>query len=399
LRRYFSFASLTFLPIVVSIVSLPTLVFNLGINTWQEIVTGQGIGLILAEVVDGGWISFGPKLFGHGGGSLRDFRASLRERFPRFIVCICLGLVVIKLLQFQNTLIVSLSFLSWITVGINIHWVSIATGEASYSRNYVVFPRIAGQIVGIGLLFVQQSALTYLILQLIFSYIPLMLSTLIIAKKVLPSDSKIELPKNRAFIVIGNLFRSSTIWIIIVCGTILYQSDFAGFAAIFKYLDIVFSVSLAINLSNHSLKNSARGLKEMRKLQLHSIHFSVMTFLLSLCLWPLAEKLLFSNQIRIDLIAAFLILCVIPLRALMYNYIQDYLVVAGRLKTVLIIYSIQPIVIMIILIMVKNIELPIGLFPSLFLSCYFGILLTLTLMDSHFRKFLQYLITGNSASD
>ena len=380
----------------VSVASLPVVVHHLGISTWQEIISGQGIGLILAEVVDGGWVSLGPKLLGPEGSGSFNFRASLRERFTRFIICVGLGLGLIQLLQFHNALVVSISFLSWITTGINIHWLSIASGVANYSRDYVVVPRIIGQIIGIGLLFFYQSTITYLLLQLLFSFLPLVISIFRFAHRDLSRDLKIELPKNRSFIVIGNIFRSSTIWIIIVCGTSLYKTDFAGFAAIFKYLDIFASVSLVINQSNHALMISEKGTTGAQNSQLHSIIFSVVTFFLSLGLWPLAEKLLFSNQVQIDLVSAFFILCVIPFRALLYHYLQDYLIPSERYKTATVIYSVQPFIAILILIIINTIGLRISLFPYLFVTSFIAIFLCLSIMDSFFRKFLMLLKKSNS---
>jgi hypothetical protein len=399
LRHYSTFAPLTLLPIIVSLVILPATIRTLGISTWQSIITGQGIGLILAEVVDGGWVTLGPKIFKDNAKISVAYRMSLEERFPRLVFCSFFGLFLICITNLDNKLIVSLSFLAWITSGFNVHWISIATGIANFSRNYVVLPRIIGQVLGMCILILCKSSFLYLLIQLLFSIAPLIASGLVLCKQREEMPYGLKLPKGRTSIVLGNLSKSSTIWILIIVGCALFDSKFAGFSAVFRFLDILTALSLIINQSNHSRHVALDGSKESRKRFLHSISFSTAIFLVSISTWPLIENLFFANQTSVALFSVFAILASIPFKTILALYTQDYLIVVGRTKEVLIINALQPIILVFLMWIVNRLNLPLGFVSYSFIAVLLTLMIVLYLVDSRFRVFLSSLLRKENKFD
>ena len=398
LQHYLSFSGLTILPLLVSLCTLPIAIHTVGIDVWQSIITGQGIGLILAEVVDGGWVSLGPRIMSEKFNGAFNFRTSLVERFPRFVLCILVGILFIQLTSLENSLLVSVSFLIWVVNGFDIHWLTIATGNSKYSSHYVVVPRILGQILGISILISTGSALIYLITQLFFTSAGLIISSCRIALTEKISRNVHHFPKERAVVVLGNLFKTSTTWVLIVLGSVLFQSSFAGVAAILRYLEILISISMIVNLSNHArhISTSKNGISRNRFL--HSLSFSLLLFILSIASWKIIEKLIFGNQTNIGYLAALPLLATIPLRTLQALYIQDSLIVQGKTKVVLILQSFPPIVLAFFLWLIHFNSRLLFLIPYFFFSIQVFVLLALWVADTEFRIFSKFLI-GRSTND
>ena len=398
LQQYLSFSGLTILPLLVSLCTLPIAIHTVGIDVWQSIITGQGIGLLLAEVVDGGWVSLGPRIMSEKFNGAFNFRTSLVERFPRLVLCISLGILFIQLTSLENSLLVSVSFLIWVANGFDIHWLTIATGNSKYSSRYVVVPRILGQILGIFILILTESALIYLATQLFFTLAGLIISSYRIALTENIARNVDDLPKGRAVIVVGNLFKTSTTWVLIVIGSILFQSSFAGLSAILRYLEILISISMIVNQSNHARHISTIKNGISRNRFLHSLSFSILLFVLSVASWKVIERWIFGNQTNMGYLEAFPLLATIPLRTLQSAYIQDNLIVQGKTKFVIILQSFPPIVLVVLLWAIHfKFELLI-LVPYFFFSIQVLVLFGLWFADSEFKIFMRYL-TGRSTDD
>jgi hypothetical protein len=399
LSRYSSFAPLTLLPILVSLIVLPITINTLGISTWQSIITGQGVGLILAEVVDGGWVTLGPKIMKDESTISIKYRLSIFERFPRLVICIVLGLFLIQISGLDNKFLVSLSFLCWVTNGFNVHWISIATGVARYTRNYVVIPRILGQIVGIWFLVTLNSSIGYLGCQLLFSIAPIVISFFVLAREKETISSDNELPERKVTIILGNLFKSSSTWIIIIVGSALFDTSFAGYAAIFRFLDILTALSLVINQSNHSSHIGSDDNIESRNRYLHSLTFSAILFLISFATWPVVERIIFVNQTGVTFLPAFAILVSIPLRTLLSLYTQDRLIVRGKAVAVFLINAIQPLFFALLMWVLRQLDTTLFLVPYFFIIVLTAILIVLWIIDMRFRDFVSFLTTKLVTND
>jgi hypothetical protein len=360
---------------------------------------GQGVGLILAEIVDGGWVTLGPKIMKDESTISAKYRLSIIERFPRLVICAVLALFLIQISGLDDKFLVSLSFLCWVTNGFNVHWISIATGVARYTRNYVVIPRILGQIVGIWFLVTLNSSIGYLGCQLLFSIAPLMISLFVLArtKETISSDN--ELPKGRVTIVLGNLFKSSSTWIIIIVGSALFDTSFAGYAAIFRFLDILTALSLFINQSNHSSHIGSDDNIESRNRYLHSLSFSAILFLISFATWPVVERMLFVNQTGVTFLPAFAILASIPLRTLLSLYTQDRLIVRGKAGAVFFINAIQPLFFALLMWVLQQLDTALLLVPYFFIIVLTAILIVLWIIDMRFRDFVSFLTTKLVTND
>lgn len=389
--RYLAFSPLTVIPIIFSIVLLPITIHAFGIGTWQSVATGQGIGLVLAEVVDGGWVTFGPKIIKEEK-MLFNFRSSVKERFSRFIFCTSLGILFIQFTSLENKFLVTLSFLSWITNGINIHWMSIASGNSSYSWNYVVLPRIIGQVFGILVLLFYKSPVTFLFCQLFFSVAPLLFTLCKVAIREKSFSNWDNLPKERAILVAGNLLKTSTTWIFIIFGSMIFQDSFSGYAAIFRFVDILLAVCLIVNQSNHSSNlaewESVATINRYR----HSIGFSFIVCLFSVCSWPIVEKWIFLNQTKVVAVFSLLILCSIPLRIIILLYIQEQLIVRSKVKTVFLIYFAQPALFAISIWWIHLRNYSLDLVSYCVIAIFICILLILFVLDFQFRRFLKLVI-------
>lgn len=329
----FRFSSITLVPLIFSLVTLPSIIEVSGIRIWQSVMVGQTLGMMIGEIVDSGWSQQGPRIFANFGNVQRVFKTSFRLRLKKFFLIMPLAVISIAFFEKLHPEIVMLSCFLWALNGLNGQWMTIATGNPRHVFRYTVLPRISSVLLALPFLYLSRSIHLFLLIQIIGAVLGLYRLILSVSNEYLESDQVNQLLKNMRkskFLPHIGFIKSSGVWLPVLLASLFFLNEMTWYFAILKYVEFAWALASILPQSQHSQIASRNSPSYRLKSHFTSVFFAFLVSCSFITLWPLAESYLFRNQIQIPMQEVILIVLSVPLRALVLTINQDFFMLSGR---------------------------------------------------------------------
>ena len=334
MRRYYLSAQNTLVPIATSFFVIPFLINLEGIEVWQSITIGQGVGLVFAEIVQGSWNQLGPKIGLNNPTKLHFlYSSSLRERQRRFVLCGLIGALTIPLICETNLLFAEISFFIWLMNGLNAHWITLGTGDGMYTLKFFTLPRTFATIFGMALSYVFNTLFVYLGLVLVTNVLGIIL--LQIAFRVNTQQINISEfieRKQRFTNTLNNLLAAGNSWFLLILVNLLYQNGDLEISILIRYSEFAFALMLVIPQLNHAtlIQKTART---SRIVQTNVAQAIVIVIIFS-ALFPMVSNHIFGVTPQGTFWPIFSFLFIVFLRSMLNFYIQDFLIPLGKFSEI-----------------------------------------------------------------
>ncbi len=335
MRSYLLSAQNTLFPVATSFLILPFLIRLAGIEVWLAITIGQGVGLLLAEIVQGSWNQLAPKIGLTSSIKLHHlYSSSLRERKSRFVLCGIIGSLIIPLVCDENLVIAEISFFTWLMNGLNAHWITTGTGNGSLTFRFFTIPRTIATFLGMSLAYLLDTIFVYLALLLltnIFSIISLKMafrekSTKDFLKEYI--DRKQHLTN-----ILSNLVAAGNSWLLLLLVNFLFDNGDLEISIQIRYSEFAYALMLIIPQINHAAffaKSKSPG-----KLLLVNITQAIIIGTIFTVLFPIVNRHIFGSASRQGYLLCFSFLCIAFLRSVISLYVQDFLIIQKRFYKIL----------------------------------------------------------------
>ena len=338
----FRFSAITLVPLIFSLVTLPSIIEVAGIQVWQSILVGQTLGMMIGELIDSGWSQQGPEIFAKFSNIQRIFKASFNLRLKRFFLILPLAIILIVFFVNQHPEFTMLSCFLWALNGLNGQWLSIATGNPRYVFRYTVLPRLFSVSLAILILYLSRSIYLFLLIQIIGAVLGLCRLFLIVSDGYLESNQANQFIKDMRkgkLLSLMGFIRSSGMWLPVLLASLIFPNEMIWYICMLKYAEIAWSLGAIMLQSQHSKIASINSPSYRLKSHCTSIFFAFLISSSFTVLWPWAETFLFRNQIQIPMQEIMLVLLSVPLRALVLAVNQDFFMLSRRYTLSAIIYS------------------------------------------------------------
>ena len=334
MRRYFLSAQNTLVPIATSFFVIPFLINLEGIEAWQSITIGQGVGLLFAEIVQGSWNQLGPRIGLNNPTKLHRFYSlSLRERQNRFVLCGLIGALTIPLVCQSNLVFAEISFFIWLMNGLNAHWITLGSGDGLYTLKFFTIPRTIATVLGMALSYVFDTLFVFLILIFltnVFSIISLKISSSLNTQQF--DIRRIIDRKQRLTNTLNNLIAAGNSWFLLILVNLLYQNGDLEISILIRYSEFAFALMLVIPQLNHAtLIQKAR--RPSRIFQTNVAQAIVIVIVFS-AFFPAVSEHIFGVAPQGSFWPSFSFLCLVFLRAMLTFYIQDLLIPLAKFSEI-----------------------------------------------------------------
>ena len=334
MRRYYLSAQNTLVPIATSFFVIPFLINLEGVEVWQSITIGQGVGLLFAEIVQGSWNQLGPKIGLNSPTKLQFlYSSSLHERLRRFVSCALMGALTIPLVCETNVIFAEVSFFIWLMNGLNAHWITLGTGDGIISLKFFTIPRTIATVLGMALSYLFETLFVYLILILltnIFSIISLKISFRLNTQQV--DIRRIIDRKQRFTNTLNNLLAAGNSWFLLILVNLLYQNGDLEISILIRYSEFAFALMLVIPQLNHAILIQ-KTTRTSRIIQTNVVQAIIIVIAFS-ALFPIVSKHIFGVTPQGIFWTSFSFLCIVFLRSMVTIYIQDFLIPSAKFSEI-----------------------------------------------------------------
>jgi len=326
MRRYYLSAQNTLVPIATSFFVIPFLINLEGIEVWQSITIGQGVGLLFAEIVQGSWNQLGPKIGLNSPTKLQSlYSSSLRERIRRFVSCALIGALTIPLVCATNLVFAEISFFIWLMNGLNAHWITLGTGNGIITLKFFTIPRTIATVLGMAFSYLFDTLFVYLILVLltnVFSIISLKISFRLNTQQV---DIRGLIDQKQRFTnTLNNLLAAGNSWFLLILVNLLYQNGALEMSILIRYSDFAFALMLVIPQLNHAILIQ-KTTRTCRIIQTN-VAQAIVILIAFTALFPVVSNHIFGFAPQGIFWTSFSFLCIAFLRSMLTIYIQDFLI-------------------------------------------------------------------------
>lgn len=168
LNKFTGFALSMLLLAVASLVVIPAMVYASGAEAWGVIAAGQSIGAVAAVLVAFGWGMSGPARVARADeiGRLNEYSDALVAKLIIFLPVGAAAFTVAWLIGGDFPAYAALGALSAASIGLTANWYFVGMAQPYTMLLVETVPRVAGTVVGIGLMLTGSSALVGLFCQL-----------------------------------------------------------------------------------------------------------------------------------------------------------------------------------------------------------------------------------------
>jgi hypothetical protein len=329
-------------PVALSLITLPIVIRSAGIDIWVSVVAGQGLGLILSEFVEGGWIRIAPSIHSKFGSRTHSlYSVSIIEKTPRFFLAGIVGTLILFLFFDTYFIFASLSFLSWLMSGISPLWMTVGTSQSKYIFRYWVIPRLLSVTLGTVLLFENYPFWIFLVCQVLAGVCGIAL--LMFFSHSMSSKFELSnfLSRNEQIrYIIAGLASTLSSWILVIILGTSKEMSTASMVAMFRYSEFVYAISYIFPQSQHgSLLVSQKSI-DRSKSHRTSFYSTVIFVLFAYIFFHPINQLLFDGVIELSNFEVCCVLLTVPIRIFIRLLIQDHLVLLRKSGLVLLIESI-----------------------------------------------------------
>jgi len=335
------FSSITVIPLILTLFTLPLSVIYGGISAWQSATIGQAVALLSIDLIDGPWSSLAPKLGAHFPTSIEKlYRNSFWERLPRFLLILPLAITVLYITSPRHFIIATLSFLVWALNGLNAYWLTIATGDPKYVLRFTVLPRVFSSIIGSVLLILSHDLTLYFIPQLLFAAggILALWKRYYFVNKQFHFNQLID--RNERFLSKYLSFaRTASGSLPILTASIFLQNSAISYQGFLRYLEMVWTFVAILPTSAHGLISLRMNQKYRKRSHIKNLIMSLLSVLVAGICWPIIEKVLYRDEVFFQEWVVILGLIIIPIRTILLNITQDYLLLNLQVNSTFAIYT------------------------------------------------------------
>ena len=326
--KYILFSRSFVLSVIVSIITLPVIIHFAGIQTWTSIVAGQGLGLVLAEFVDGGWTRIAPQINSKfKADTIFIYVKSLAEKSCRFLVATLIGTSVIFLTHKEFFLYAELSFLGWLLNGLSPMWLTIGTGESKYMLKYWTVPRVISIMVGIFFLYLDFYFWSFLVIQIFANVLSIIRLSHNREKSAIDFEFSefLGLREQRGFII-GGMVAAASSWLLIFLLSLSTDKSATSLVALFRYAELVYALAYIFPQSRHgSLATSKDSIARINSHR-NSNYFTFFIIFCSFLSFSYMNELLFHGEVNVTKFQLICVLSTVPIRIFFQLIIQDNLI-------------------------------------------------------------------------
>lgn len=334
MRSYFLSAQNTLFPVATSFLILPFLIRLAGIEVWQAITIGQGVGLIFAEIVQGSWNQLAPKIGLNSSTKLHHlYSSSLRERKSRFVLCGLIGGLILPLVCDENLLIAEISFFTWLINGLNAHWITLGTGNGRLTFRFFTIPRTIATVFGMFLAYALDTIFVYLALLLLTNIFSVISLKLVSRENSTEEFLKEYINRKQRFTnIFSNLIAAGNSWLLLLLVNFLFDNGDLDISIQIRYSEFAYALMLIIPQINHAAffaKTKSPG-----KLLLVNVTQAIIIVTIFTVLFPIVNKHIFGSASRGGYLLCFSFLCIAFLRSVISLYVQDFLIIQKRFSKI-----------------------------------------------------------------